>query len=65
MSRTRKDSKIQKEINEALRKKRGGPHKEKRWIICSSCKGRGWELDGFDCEEAKCDMCKGEGIVYE
>lgn len=65
MSRTFKDYKIKQELAKIVREKKAGPHKEKRWVICSSCKGKGYEIDGFDCEEAKCDRCKGEGIVYE
>lgn len=53
MSRTYKDSRIRKELNKVLQEKKSGPHKEKRWVICSSCKGIG------------CEKCKQEGIIYE
>ena len=59
MSRTNKDSRAAKELNMALRSKRGGPHREKAWKICPKCKGAGNNWD------VTCDKCLGEGVVYE
>ena len=55
MSRTNKDTRARKELNEALRSKRSGPHKSKFWKVCPACRGGAYE----------CNRCKGDGIVYE
>lgn len=52
MSRTFKDNKIKRELNKVLKEKKSGVHKEKVWVVCTSCKGAG------------CDKCRHEGIVY-
>lgn len=53
MSRTFKDYKIKRELAKIVREKKSGPHKQKKWAVCSKCKGAG------------CLACRQEGIIYE
>lgn len=67
MSKTFKDSKEKKALNEALKRKRGGPHKvkPKGMVVCPDCEGKPDAMCDNEGHCWICPTCEGIGEVPE
>lgn len=69
MSRTRKDLKKQKELNEVLRGRKGGPMKDKKKeagpVVCPDCGGIPDAMCDSEGRCWTCPTCDGAGEILE